>query len=478
MIILPTEKRFDWNNPPITLLLIILLNVLVFFFYQFGDDLKLSTAVSIYQQERLFDIEWPEYQRYLKYNKRDEQLIEYQTLSRDGETGLLMLYILYDQPFYEHLKKNGGSIFTENDLGGWQAVREHVTNIISSTSSLRYGLVPNRLDVFNLISHQFLHGGLMHLLGNMFFLIVCGFAVEASIGHSRFLLFYLLSGVAGGLLHASTDLQSFTPLVGASGSISGVMAMYLFIFRMRKIEFFYWFYVFVGYFRAPALLILPFYIGKELFSYFSPGEANIAYLAHAGGFIVGALQIGLLIQLKPGLLNDDYIEKDQSIDPKQQKLAAIYQALEKLRFSRALGRLTEYLEQNPDEFELQRLKHELLCLLNEQELDDHVLQILSMKHLTEQELNQQQQIFKEYAYLHSQIDDAELSRLGISYCKLEDIATAESIFNQLHEKHSDSDMLGVFARKLSIFYQGKENQKKQQHYEILAENYLSRNLNA
>jgi hypothetical protein len=244
---------------------------------------------------------------------------------------------------------------------------------------------------------------------------------------------------------------------------------------MRKIEFFYWFYVFVGYFRAPALIILPLYIGKELFDYFSPGESNVGYLAHAGGFLLGALQIGILILLKPDLLNEEYIEEDQSIDPEQQELDGIYQALKKFQFSRALKGLNEYLEKEPDNFELQRLKHQILKMLQGKKLDSHVLQVLAMKKLSDRQIYQQQHIFRQHANLHEQIDDAQLARLGISFCKLDDVTVAESIFNLLHEKQSDNDMLGVLARKLSFYHQSKSNQDKTRHYDSLAETYLARN---
>jgi membrane associated rhomboid family serine protease len=475
MIVLPTEKRFDWSNPPFALLLIILLNVVIFFIFQFGDNEKLGTAIGLYQQEGLFEVEWPEYQDYLTDRNEIQRLVKYQEFYKDGNSASIAFDMLYDQQFYQHLKQNSAATLAPEYLERWLAVRQAITDIIVTTSFHRFGLIPSRLDPVNMIAHQFLHGGIMHLLGNMFFLVVCGFAVEAAIGHVPFLLFYLLSGVAGGLVHSFGDLQSITPLVGASGSISGVMAMYLAVFRMRKIEFFYWFYIFVGYFRAPALIILPLYIGKEVFDYFSPGESNIGYLAHAGGFLLGALQIGILVLFKRDVLNEKYIEEDQSIDPRQQQLDVIYQALAKFHFPRALSRLDEHLEKDPGNFELQRLKHQLLQLLDDKNLDNHALHVLAMRNLSEKEINQQQRIFQEHPNLYGHIEDDQLARLGISFCRLDDVSVAESIFILLHDKGSENDMLGVFARKLSLYFQNKRNQKKADHYDALAETYLARN---
>jgi membrane associated rhomboid family serine protease len=473
MIILPTEKQFEWSNPPFTLLLIITLNLGIFFFYQFGDDAKFETAIRLYQQAELFEVEWPEYQIYLNEHDQSMRLADYQDLYQAGDSVTLMMYMLYDHQFFQYLSENSVEILDPTVAEKWKVVRQHVTSTLFSTSVLRFGQIPSRLDYVNMVTYQFLHSGLLHLLGNMFFLIVCGFAVEAAIGHVRFLLFYLLSGIAGGLLHSVSDLQSVTPLIGASGSISGVMAMYLVIFRKRKIEFFYWFYVFIGYFRAPALIILPFYIGKELFNYFLPGVSNIGFLAHTGGFVFGAIQIAILILFKPNLLDEKYIEEDQTIDPKRQQLAEIYQALENVKFPRALKKLNEYLENDRENFELQRLKHQLLKLLKGKQLNNHVLRILALKNLSQKEVNQQERIFCEHPHLHGEIKNAQLSRLGVSFCDLDDISSAEDIFKLLQDKKNDKNAMGVFARKLSVYFKEKKNQKKHGYYDSLADSYLA-----
>jgi hypothetical protein len=251
------------------------------------------------------------------------------------------------------------------------------------------------------------------------------------------------------------------------------MAMYLVIFRKRKIEFFYWFYVFIGYFRAPALVILPFYIGKELFNYFSPGVSNIGFLAHTGGFVFGALQIAILILFKRNLLDEKYIEEDQSIDLNQQALAEIYQALENAQFPKALKKLNEYLESDKGNFELQRLKYQLLKLLKGKQLNNQVIQILASKNLSEKEVNQQERIFCDHPHLHGKIKNAQLSRLGVSFCSLDDISTAEEIFKLLQDKKNDTNTMGVLARKLSVYFKEKKNQEKHGYYDSLAESYLA-----
>ena len=210
-----------------------------------------------------------------------------------------------------------------------------------------------------------------------------------------------------------------------------------------------------------------------MFNYFSPGVSNIGFLAHTGGFVFGALQIAILILFKPNLLDDKYIEEDQTIDPKRQELAEIYDALENVKFRNALKKLNEYLKSDPGNFELQRLKHQLLKLLKGKQLKHHVLEILALKNLSEKEVNQQESIFCEHPQLHGEIENAQLSRLGVSFCNLDDITTAEDIFKLLQDKKNDKNTMGVFARKLSVYYKEKKNQKKHGYYDSLAESYLA-----
>ena len=87
-----------------------------------------------------------------------------------------------------------------------------------------------------LITSLFLHAGWFHLLGNLWFLGVFGPNVETALGHGRFLLYYLISGVAGGLVHTMSDPESVLPALGASGAISGVMGSYLAIYPHNKIR--------------------------------------------------------------------------------------------------------------------------------------------------------------------------------------------------------------------------------------------------
>ncbi len=140
-----------------------------------------------------------------------------------------------------------------------------------------------------LVTSMFSHGGLVHLMGNMWFLWLYGDNVEEAMGRFRYLLFYLICGCVGTLAHAAVDPASRVPLVGASGAISGVIAAYLLIWPRANIRVFYWLFIFIGRINVPAFLVLGLWIVEQLFALPSAMQAQggIAIVAHLGGFATG-----------------------------------------------------------------------------------------------------------------------------------------------------------------------------------------------
>ena len=140
-----------------------------------------------------------------------------------------------------------------------------------------------------LVTNMFLHGGLVHLVGNMWFLWLYGDNIEEAMGRLRYLFFYLICGCAGTLAHAAFDPAGQVPLVGASGAISGVIAGYLLIWPRANIRVFYWLFIFVGTINVPAFLMLGLWIVEQLFALPAAmqTQGNIAIVAHLGGFAAG-----------------------------------------------------------------------------------------------------------------------------------------------------------------------------------------------
>ncbi|MEM6750601.1 MAG: rhomboid family intramembrane serine protease [Planctomycetota bacterium] len=157
---------------------------------------------------------------------------------------------------------------------------------------VNYYLWPDRtiMSLWQFFTYQFLHADLWHLLGNIAFLWVFGNSVEDRLGKVGYLLFYLGGGVLAGLAHVGT---SAAPVLGASGAVSGVTGAYLALFPRSTITLGYFFIVLFGTFEVSGLLLIAFYIGKDILFQFS-GAGGVAYVAHLGGYAFG-LVIGLTL---------------------------------------------------------------------------------------------------------------------------------------------------------------------------------------
>ena len=175
-----------------------------------------------------------------------------------------------------------------------------------------FGVVPARTErllahptgpaaavaIIPLFTSMFLHGGVLHILGNMLFLWVFGASVEDRLGHLRYLLFYLVCGIGAGLVHIVANWGSRVPSIGASGAISGVMGAYIILFPRSRILtlvplLFFFFTV-----RLPAVLMLGYWFLIQFLSGITTlgevSQGGVAWWAHIGGFLLGAFLMILI----------------------------------------------------------------------------------------------------------------------------------------------------------------------------------------
>ncbi|MEM9887022.1 MAG: rhomboid family intramembrane serine protease [Bacteroidota bacterium] len=157
-----------------------------------------------------------------------------------------------------------------------------------------FGAIPSEItqgqDLPTLFTSMFLHGGWGHIIGNMLFLWVFADNIEAVVGNGRFLIFYLLGGLAAHAAHIYFNFNSEIPTVGASGAISAVMGAYIVMFPTSKIRVLILFFVV----KIPAFIFLGFWIFQQVNSGFASlsqlaEEAGVAWWAHIGGFVFGVL---------------------------------------------------------------------------------------------------------------------------------------------------------------------------------------------
>ena len=152
---------------------------------------------------------------------------------------------------------------------------------------------------FSILTSMFLHGGFLHLIGNMLYLWIFGNNIEDAMSHGRFTVFYLLTGIAASMAHFLTNMASPIPTIGASGAISGILGAYILLYPRARVLVL----IPLGYFARimyiPAGFVLGFYFVIQLFQgTLSLGQAGggVAWFAHIGGFIAGLFLVGLFKQ--------------------------------------------------------------------------------------------------------------------------------------------------------------------------------------
>ena len=164
-------------------------------------------------------------------------------------------------------------------------------------------------DWWTVVTSMFLHSGWLHIIGNMWFLWVFGNNIEDSMGHGRFVAFYLLCGVAAAATQMVSDPASPVPMVGASGAISGVMGAYILLYPRVRVHTIVWLGFFVTTVALPAYVMLGYWFVLQLVlgaaGTLSHAQGGVAVWAHVGGFVAGMALIRLFV-------NPDYLARRRS----------------------------------------------------------------------------------------------------------------------------------------------------------------------
>jgi len=162
-----------------------------------------------------------------------------------------------------------------------------------------YGVVPADFSAPTVITSMFLHGGWMHVIGNMWYLWIFGDNVEDRLGHGRFLIFYLLCGTGAVLGQIAIDPESTLPVIGASGAIAGVMGAYFVLYPHSRVLTLIPLIIWLEIIELPAILLLGFWFVMQLFSAGSVAitassqGGGVAFMAHVAGFLLG--MVGVLV---------------------------------------------------------------------------------------------------------------------------------------------------------------------------------------
>ncbi|HQA70439.1 MAG TPA: rhomboid family intramembrane serine protease [Deltaproteobacteria bacterium] len=292
MLIVPLSGRMSLRNPPIVTIGIILITCVVFFFFQSADRGIQKRAQDYYLGSDLASIETAAYEQYLEYGTV-VGLTGFEAPDRRASRAQEDLFPLIasmhgDGEFMARLEKNQ-IITPEMEIyPSWREKRDRFNAILSHTMAVRWGFRPADWNVRGAFAYMFLHGGLMHLAGNMIFLWLVGCMLEMAWGRILYLGLYVAGGFFAAALFGLVHHAGTAPLIGASGAVAALMGAYAVFYGRHRIKVFYSLGFYFNYTMVPGVVILVLWMGNEMFQLFFGPKSQVAYAAHIGGLASGA----------------------------------------------------------------------------------------------------------------------------------------------------------------------------------------------
>jgi membrane associated rhomboid family serine protease len=352
MIAIPLTKNFSWRNPPLLTIALILINCFIFIGFQRDDDRRWEEALAFYFASGLGDLEIEAYNLYVQQAGRPspEDDNSFRELPEDKKRYFYYREIVKDAEFGRRLA--AGAILTERDprLEAWRQLRSEFESQMDRVIAHKYGFRPAFPRLATWFTSIFLHGGWGHLIGNMIFLWLIGALIEYGCRHVVFPVIYILGGVGGDVLFWLLHSNSTSPCVGASGAISGIMGAFAVFYGLKRVGIFINLGFYFDYLKFPAILLLPVWMGHELFQLHFDEMSNVGYAAHLGGLGFGAL-LAWIARMVPGCLDQKAFaaaEEDKVADRLEQALKHI----SALEFNEARLLLEEILEEEPENITL------------------------------------------------------------------------------------------------------------------------------
>ncbi len=353
MLVVPLHKPLNMQTMPWICVALVLVNVLIYFGWQVPGDKAYERAMTRYSDAGLLDIEAPalfaglsnadlaklqddkrlekacENEDADEYGVPDRELdADQQKIVRDAlfMTSLpkpfsclpkfvlveLLLPVLQADPAlqakirsqsivpagaanFEHYYRERGMFQREWEQGFF---------------TYRYAQNFSNPKPYMLFTATFLHGSFDHLLGNMIFLLLFGLLVEGGFSRGGFLALYVLSGIGASVASLASHQGHFGYGLGASGAISGLTGALPVLWGLRKVRVFYWIAFFFDYVRVPALLLLPFWLGVELYRWMQ-SEGPIDYQAHIGGMVSGAVLAFIAVRAR--WIKNDFLRDESDV---------------------------------------------------------------------------------------------------------------------------------------------------------------------
>lgn len=293
MLIIPLAQKPTWRNLPLATLLLLFINVFVFLFLQLPDEKIESRFQDAYVQSGLAETEFPQYKRWLEErgDQRGRKMAPYlQKLEDNRDIAMVALGLQMDREFLAKLALRQQKTLSGEQFAKWREARVPVDAIWHKNFTERYLFVPANAVPVTYITHMFMHGGIGHLLGNMVMLVLIGMLVEQAVGMWPTMMFYLLGGLGSVFFEMPFHGNAWVGSLGASGAIAALMGASAVLYGMRKVRFFYHVVFYFDFIVLPAIVVLPVWIINEIWQWMLlHNVSNVAYFAHVGGLVVGAL---------------------------------------------------------------------------------------------------------------------------------------------------------------------------------------------
>ncbi len=307
MLVIPIVNKPGSKIPYICIALIAI-NVFIYFFVQSDDNVQREKAYEYYETSHLMAIELDAFRDYLIANGEN---ISEKDLNNEQTASQLRARMFADRKFHKLLTENQIIQPSYPQFKEWREKRDHFEGLEQVTVIYRYGYSPERGNLLGLFTCSFLHGGIMHLVGNMVFLWFVGAILEKAIGSILFALLYVITGICASGFFGLVYPLSPGPLIGASGAIAGLMGAYGVIFTFRKIRVFWSIGFYFDYANIPAILLFPIWLINELLQLGMSQNNHVAYMAHIGGLLSGmAIGTGYRFYRKEGI-EDIFLQEEQ-----------------------------------------------------------------------------------------------------------------------------------------------------------------------
>ena len=326
MLLIPLTDKISWRNPPLVTIVLILTNCLVFFIFQFGDNKMYFKAQEFYFTSGLAEIEIKRYVEYRNTSGKESPL--YDAKGKLNKKQALRSYqeMIEDTDYLDKLQNDEIITPLDPEYTKWKELRDEYEDIRAEITLLNYGFIPAEHKPITFLTHMFLHGGFGHLFGNMIFLWLVGCMLEMGGGRKFYGTSYILTGFGAVTLFWLIYPKSAVPLVGASGAIAGLMGAFTVLYCKKKVKIFYSLGFYFNYLKIRAIFLLPIWVANEFYQLFFGGMSNVAYVAHIGGLISGAI-LGFINLKFLHAFNADVLEPE----PEDEVSPILEQALQHIR---------------------------------------------------------------------------------------------------------------------------------------------------